>query len=117
MSISSVVVSAEKISDTEYKLTTEHYAEYYYKCIDTRSESFLSQEESWRNLVMNGQQLLLDWIEYQSDKSPAYIYWNYEKRAMLDIKTPSQSFDSFRCEINPFECKGEEWVIDPECLF
>ena len=110
---SSRIVAAEKISEKDYKLITEEGFAYYYEYMDPKSD-----DEAWKNYILEGQQILLGWIENQGTESPACIYWNYLKMAMLEVKvkTPYCGSSTTASEINPFDLKDmEEWVIDPNC--
>lgn len=113
----SLVAKIEKISDTEYKLTTEDNWTYKYICLPRTSESFLKEEALWRMRVIEGEDILLN----TSEHSRAYICWNYEGRAMLEVplkrvfsKDPESN--NYGSEINSFDYEGEEdWSVDPNC--
>ena len=108
-----IITAAEKISENEFKLITEAGNAYYYKIIDP-----ISDNEDWKKYVLDGQQILLDWIENQETPSPACIYWNYLKMAMLEVKvkTPFEGCPTVCSEINPFSAKDtKDWVVDPQC--
>jgi hypothetical protein len=110
-----LIVNAERISINEYRLITENDHSYYYKCIDTKNFIFMNEENKWRDSIMEGQQILLDWIQNKNE-SPAYISWNYEGRAMLNVKLSKFYNNEFLIEINPFENKNNDtWVIDKNC--
>ena len=114
-----IIINSEKVSENEYKLITENN-EYYYKYIDTNSDNFLKEEEKWRNHVIEGQQILLDWIQNKEGECPAYICWNYERRAMLHVKLKnmyfSKDYNCFGSEISPYENKDDNnWVVDKKC--
>jgi hypothetical protein len=120
MPYQSIVDRAEKISDSEYKLFTEHNNSYLYRCLPRNSPLFLENEALWRQRVLEGEDILLQWIEDTSQPSPAYICWNYEGMAMLEVKLNtkfSQSLEenTYGSEINPFDYKGDEWVVDTGC--
>ena len=113
-----IITAAERISEDEFKLISEAGNAYYYKIITPTAK----EDKDWKQYVLDGQKVLLNWIEYQADKPPASIYWNYEKRAMLEVAIPKHSFrnlTTFGSEINPFELKDSEesWVVDPACPF
>lgn len=112
----SLVVKVEKISDEVYKLTTENNWTYRYNGIARNSESFLKEEAIWRMRVLEGEDILLN----TSEPSQAYICWNYEGRAMLEVplktiysKPPIQN--NYGSEINPFGYNEGGWVVDPNC--
>ena len=110
-----IITAAEKISENEFKLISEAGNAYYYKIITPAA----NEDEDWKQYVLDGQQVLLNWIESQTAHSPASIYWNYESRAMLEVsiaKHPFRDLTTFGSEINPFELKDDkEWVVDPAC--
>lgn len=116
----SIVISGEKISDTQYKLITEDGYEYGYDVMDVLSDPFIKEDPMWRLRVMEGQAILLNWIEKKQGESPAYICWNYERRAMLEVKLKSDTHEwkYYGSEINPFgmEILDEDgWEKDPNC--
>ena len=119
----SIVTHAEKISDSEYKLITADNNAYLYSCIARESSDFLKEEALWRQRVLEGEDILLEWIRDTSQPSPAYICWNYECRAMLEVKLKTKynedpRYNNYGIEINPFEYKGDDdWVVDKSCPF
>jgi hypothetical protein len=112
MSYQSIIIRGEKIAENEYKLITEHGYEYHYICVSEK-EGFLEEtDETWKASVLEGEQILLKFLENPEGESPAHIYWNYEGRAMLEVKLEAM----FRAEIYPFELKdSEEWPVDKNC--
>lgn len=112
----STIVKVEKISDTEYKLTTEDNWAYIYNCIARNSESFLKEEAKWRMRVLEGEDILFNTTE----PSGAYICWNYEGRAMLEVPLKTiysepPMRNNYGSEINPFGYNEDGWVVDPNC--
>lgn len=118
------IIKAENVAPSEYKFITEEGNVYYYKFPDTTSETFLKEDMRWRERVCEGQAILLEWIQTQEHtSSPAYIRWNYERKAMIRVKLTSifnsdPNSNVFATEINPFEWKdGDGWVVDNACPF
>lgn len=116
------IVSAERTSaEGEFKLLSDAGNAYYYRSI-TKSDTFLAEEEQWRNYVLDGENTLLRWIENQETlPAPATIHWNFEKRAMLEVaiaKNQFRNLTSFGSEINRFELKDKKfWTMDSACPF
>lgn len=118
----STVTHAEKVSDTEYKLFTEDNNAYLYTCLPRSSPTFLENEALWRMRVLEGEDILLQWIQDTTQPSPAYICWNYERMAMLEVKLKTKfnenpEYNNYGSEINPFDYKGDGWVVDKACPF
>lgn len=120
----SIVTHGEKISDTQYKLITEDGYEYAYNVLDVLSDTFIKEDKIWRLRVMEGEAILLRWIQKPEGESPAYICWNYERRAMLEVKLKTDFREKpefsnyYGSEINPFgmEILDEDgWEKDPNC--
>lgn len=115
------IINGEKISDNEYKLITYKDHTYYYKCIDLNTDNFLKEDKTWRDRITEGQKILIEWIENREGTTPAYICWNREGRAMLEVKlktiyNTNLEYNTYGSEINPFEYKDtEEWVFDEKC--
>ena len=116
------IVDAEKLGESEYNLITEAGNSYFYRLIDTTRESFLKEEKRWRERVMEGEQILLDWIENRTNRPPiAEIYWNYQRMAMLKVPlrtifNAEPSDNIYGSEINPLDNKDADgWVIDKAC--
>lgn len=116
------VVDAEKIGEREYKLITEAGNAYFYRLLDTNQESFLKEEKRWRDRVIEGEQILLTWIENRTTAQPvAKIFWNYQRMAMLEVPLRTifnvhPESNTYGSEINPLDNKDVEgWVIDKAC--
>jgi hypothetical protein len=106
------IVACEKINDTDYKLITETKHCYFYRLIEPMHEPFASQEESWKKAVLLAQDTLFQWITNPVGLAPACICWNSEGYAMLEIHVGSNTEVS---EINSFENKEEDWMLDEAC--
>lgn len=115
------VVRGEKVEGDQYKLITHNGLEYSYKRLNTERESFQKEEYVWKMRVIEGQNILLDWIENPVGESPAYICWNYEGRAMLEVKLKtlfSDTWNYFGIETNPYEFRDVgDWVLDKNCPY
>lgn len=120
MKYESVVIRGEKIAENEWKLITEHGFEYHYYSICNKEGFRNEKDEIWKASVIEGEQILLDFIEKSDRESPARIHWNYEGRAMLEVKLKTMfrpNWNMYGTEISPFELKdSEEWPIDKNCL-
>ena len=112
------ITHSEKVGEGEYKLFTESNHAYYYKILhtDKTRSNFEKEDENWRNMVREGEQILMEWIENPVGESPATIGWNYEGMALFEVKLRNEYFPGrkyFGSEINPYKWKDADgWIVD-----